>query len=150
MKAWLREPLLHFLVIGALLFALNRFVAGEEEGPKEIVVTEAQVQADTRTYGQRCHDALVAMMRAMLMSGELGQHRGLPVTVILTADITALDPALGAPQAGRTGGSLDVPISDVLRMARHAEVFWRPCSAMRSRWSCFTGGRVGSPRPGSG
>ncbi|MCE5288650.1 MAG: HNH endonuclease [Nocardiaceae bacterium] len=85
--------------------------------------TEAEIQADTRTYGQRCHDALVAMMRATLMSGDLGQHRGLPVSVILTADITALDPALGQPQVGRTGGSLDIPISDVLRMAGHAELF---------------------------
>ncbi|WP_018162559.1 HNH endonuclease signature motif containing protein [Smaragdicoccus niigatensis] len=85
--------------------------------------TEADIKADTRTYGQRCHDALVAMLRAILMSGDLGQHRGMPVTVIITADITALDPALGAPQAGRTGGSLDIPISDVLRMAGHAELF---------------------------
>ena len=52
MKAWLREPLLHFLVIGALLFALNRFVAGEEEGPKEIVVTEAQVQAMATNFAK--------------------------------------------------------------------------------------------------
>jgi len=45
MKAWLREPLLHFLVIGGVLFALYRFVAGEEEGPREIFVSEAQVEA---------------------------------------------------------------------------------------------------------
>jgi hypothetical protein len=45
MKRWLREPLLHFLVIGAALFALYRLVGGEEQGPREIVVSEAQVEA---------------------------------------------------------------------------------------------------------
>ena len=45
MRTWLREPLLHFLVIGAALFALYRLVGGEEQAPREIVVTEAQVEA---------------------------------------------------------------------------------------------------------
>ena len=45
MRAWLREPLLHFLVIGAAIFFLYRVVSGEEEGPREIVVTEAQIES---------------------------------------------------------------------------------------------------------
>ena len=52
MRAWLREPLLHFLVIGAALFALYRFVAGEEDGPREIVVTEAQVEALAQNFAR--------------------------------------------------------------------------------------------------
>ena len=45
MRAWLREPLLHFLAAGAAIFLLYRVVAGGEEGPREIVVSEAQIEA---------------------------------------------------------------------------------------------------------
>jgi hypothetical protein len=38
------------------------------------------VQGDTRSAGQRNHDALTAMGRSVLASGELGQHNGLPAT----------------------------------------------------------------------
>ncbi len=36
--AWLREPLLHFLVIGALLFAVDHFLITRKDDPKTIVV----------------------------------------------------------------------------------------------------------------
>jgi len=52
MKAWLREPLLHFLVIGAALFALYRLVAGEGDRPREIVVSEAQVEALAENFAR--------------------------------------------------------------------------------------------------
>ena len=45
MRAWLREPLLHFLAAGAAIFLLYRLVGGGEEGPREIVVSEAQIEA---------------------------------------------------------------------------------------------------------
>ena len=45
MRTWLREPLLHFLVAGAGLFLLFRIVSGEQQGPREIVVSEARVEA---------------------------------------------------------------------------------------------------------
>ena len=44
---------------------------------------EEAVQADTRSAGQRNHDALTAMGRTVLASGELGQHNGLPATIIV-------------------------------------------------------------------
>lgn len=44
MKALLRDPLVHFLLLGAGLFALYRLVAGEDLGPKEIVVTARTVE----------------------------------------------------------------------------------------------------------
>src|SRR5262245_12825913 len=52
MKAWLREPLLHFLVIGAALFGLYRLVGGAEQGPREIVVSEAQVEALAQNFSR--------------------------------------------------------------------------------------------------
>jgi hypothetical protein len=45
--------------------------------------SEEAVQGDTRSAGQRNHDALTAMGRSVLASGELGQHNGLPTTIIV-------------------------------------------------------------------
>ena len=53
----------------------------------------------------------------MLASGELGKHRGLPVTVIVSTTLRELQSAAG--QAVTAGGTL-VPMSDVIRMAAHS------------------------------
>ena len=50
---------------------------------------------DTRSPAQRRHDALSAVARAMLASGGLGQHHGLPVTVIITATLQDLQARTG-------------------------------------------------------
>lgn len=44
MKTWLREPLLHFLLLGAALFALYRWVGGEDAAPAKIVVSSAAIE----------------------------------------------------------------------------------------------------------
>ncbi|HJS21302.1 MAG TPA: peptidylprolyl isomerase [Steroidobacteraceae bacterium] len=44
MKTLLRDPLLHFLLLGIGLFVLYRLVAGEDVGPKEIVVSARTVE----------------------------------------------------------------------------------------------------------
>ena len=59
------------------------------------------IQRDTRSPAQRQHDALIAAGRALLASGALGQHNGLPATIIVTADLRDLQPA----GTGRTGGA---------------------------------------------
>ncbi len=41
-------------------------------------------ETDGRTPSQRLHDALMLALKAGIGSGELGAHRGLPVTVIAT------------------------------------------------------------------
>lgn len=45
--------------------------------------SQAAIQSDTRGVGQRTHDALVAAGRALLASGELGRHNGLPTSIIV-------------------------------------------------------------------
>jgi hypothetical protein len=70
--------------------------------------------SDTRTTAQRNHDAFKAFMRAVLMSGELGQHRGLPVTAIITMTLQDLESASGV---ALTGGGSTVPMEVALRMA---------------------------------
>lgn len=72
---------------------------------------------DTRNPAQRRHDALSAVARAMLASGQLGQHHGLPVTVIITATLQELQTGTGK---AHTGGGTRLPMADVIRMATHA------------------------------
>ena len=44
---------------------------------------EMTMHGDLRSQGQRNHDALKAMGRSVLASGELGKHNGLPCTIIV-------------------------------------------------------------------
>ncbi|MDT5302056.1 MAG: hypothetical protein QOG79_5298 [Mycobacterium sp.] len=75
------------------------------------------IHADARSIGQRQHDALTAICRNTLSSGELGQHNGLPVTVIVSTTLQDLQAAAGVAVTG--SGSL-LPMSDVIRMASHS------------------------------
>src|ERR1700727_75386 len=79
--------------------------------------SQAAIQNDTRTAAQRNHDALTAALRALLASGELGQHNGLPAAIVVTTTLAELQAATGR---GLTGGGTILPMSDVIRMARHA------------------------------
>lgn len=72
---------------------------------------------DARGCAQRQHDALTALVRGQLGDPKLGQHNGLPVTVIATATIDQLQS--GAGQAVTAGGTL-LPMGDLIRMASHA------------------------------
>ncbi|MGE2691234.1 DUF222 domain-containing protein, partial [Mycolicibacterium pulveris] len=72
---------------------------------------------DTRTTGQRQHDAIKAGLRALLASGELGQHRGLPVTAIITMTLEQLETGAGI---ARTGGGSMLPMETAIAMAAHA------------------------------
>jgi Domain of unknown function (DUF222) len=78
---------------------------------------EAAVAHDTRSAAQRNHDALTAAGRALLASGELGQHNGLPATIIVTTTLRELEAKAGR---GLTGGGTLLPMSDVIRLASHA------------------------------
>jgi hypothetical protein len=78
---------------------------------------EDTIHADDRTLPQRQHDALTTICRNTLSSGELGQHNGLPVTVVVSTTLQDLQAAAGVAVTG--SGSL-LPISDLIRMASHA------------------------------
>ncbi|ORB74284.1 HNH endonuclease signature motif containing protein [Mycobacterium scrofulaceum] len=78
---------------------------------------EEAVQRDTRTAAQRNHDGLNAALRATLCSGNLGQHNGLPAAIVVTTTLADLEAAAGK---GLTGGGTILPMSDVIRLARHA------------------------------
>ncbi|BCI90139.1 hypothetical protein NIIDMKKI_53450 [Mycobacterium kansasii] len=69
---------------------------------------------DTRSQCQRQHDALVAGLRALLASGDLGSHNGLPVSIVVTTTLKDLEAAAGR---ARTGGGTRVPMSQLIRWA---------------------------------
>ena len=49
--------------------------------------------------------------------GELGQHNGLPVSIIIRTTLQDLESRAGV---GTTGGGTLMPINDVIRLAGHA------------------------------
>lgn len=79
--------------------------------------SEQAIERDSRSTGQRQHDALNAALRGLLSSGKLGMHNGLPASIIVTTTLAELEAAAGR---GLTGGGTLLPMSDVIRLARHA------------------------------
>ncbi len=78
------------------------------------------IERDTRGPAQRQHDGLLAGLRAVLASGELGQHNGLPASIVVTTTLAELEAAAGC---ALTGGGTLLPMSDVIRLARHAHQY---------------------------
>jgi hypothetical protein len=71
LACWLREPLLHFVAIGALLFGIDHAINGRDEDPRVIVV-DAAVDAEARSVFQAARgrapndDELYALRRVWL------------------------------------------------------------------------------------
>jgi hypothetical protein len=91
--------------------------------------SQAAIDADRRSAGQRNHDALNALGRAMLASGQLGQHNGLPASIIVSTSLAELEAGAGRGLSGgakaHTGGGSWLPMSDVIRLASHARHYLR-------------------------
>src|SRR5271169_5192131 len=79
--------------------------------------SQEAIEHDTRSAAQRNHDAFNAAGRALLASGDLGQHNGLPASIIVSTTLQDLAAATGR---GLTGGGTLLPMSDVIRLASHA------------------------------
>jgi hypothetical protein len=61
---------------------------------------EAVADRDLRSQIQRNHDALTAMGRAVLASGQVGQHNGLPATIIVSTTLQELESGHGQAVTG--------------------------------------------------
>jgi hypothetical protein len=84
------------------------------------VPSQDQITNDPRSAAQRTHDALQTVCRAMLASGKLGQHNGLPLTIVATTSLAELSAAVGR---GHTGGGTHLPIPTLIRMAAQAHPY---------------------------
>jgi hypothetical protein len=89
----------------------------DEQPVVEGTPSQEAINGDTRTAAQRNHDGLHAAARALLASGELGQHNGLPASIIVSTTLQELESGCGK---GLTGGGSLLPMSDVVRMASAA------------------------------
>lgn len=74
-------------------------------------------EPDTRSHAQRQHDALNALVSRQLGDPKLGQHNGLPVTMIVSTTLQELSAAAGHAV---TGGGTVLPMRDLIRMASRA------------------------------
>ncbi len=80
---------------------------------------KAAAERDNRTPGQRKHDALRALLKAVADGGLLGKsHRGLPPHLIITISETELRERAGV---GTTAGGALLPIADVIELAAQAQ-----------------------------
>ncbi|MBP2452704.1 HNH endonuclease signature motif containing protein [Mycolicibacterium lutetiense] len=78
---------------------------------------QAAADRDTRTQAQRNHDALKVALRELLMSKRLGQHGGLPVTVVVSTTLAELEAGAGIAV---TGSGIRMPMNDLIRLASHS------------------------------
>jgi hypothetical protein len=83
--AWLREPLLHFVVLGALLFVADHFLNERSDDPHTIVVG-AEVDAEARQVfkaarGQDPSAAELSALRQVWLDNEVLYREGLALQV---------------------------------------------------------------------
>src|SRR6476620_6923726 len=76
-------------------------------------------QPDTRTFGQRRHDALDDVCDRLLRSATLPDSGGTPATVIVTL---SLDDLIHRTGHGRTTDGTHLPTAEVLRLANQADI----------------------------
>ena len=83
--AWLHEPLLHFVVLGALLFVADHFLIARSDDPRSITVG-AEVDAEARQVfkaarGQDPSAAELAALRQVWLDNEVLYREGLALQV---------------------------------------------------------------------
>src|SRR5262249_10065223 len=82
---WLREPLLHFVVLGALLFAIDYFIAGRADDPRTIVVGSAvdaqAIDVFTKARGRAPNEKELYALRRVWLDNEVLYREGLALGV---------------------------------------------------------------------
>ncbi len=82
---WLREPLLHFVVLGALLFLVDALLAGRADDPRTIVVgpaVDAQaIDVFRKARGRDPNDKELYALRRVWLDNEVLYREGLALGV---------------------------------------------------------------------
>lgn len=82
---WLREPLLHFLLLGALLFAVDHFVNGRVDDPHTIrvdaSVDEQAIQVFKAARGREPNEEELYALRKVWLDNEVLYREGLALGV---------------------------------------------------------------------
>jgi hypothetical protein len=82
---WLREPLLHFVVLGAVLFGIDHAIVGRRDDPRTIVIG-AEVDGEARqlfkaSRGREPDAAELAALRRVWLDNEVLYREGLALQV---------------------------------------------------------------------
>ena len=82
---WLREPLLHFVVLGALLFAIDHVIVGRSDDPRSIVVGSQVDREATDLFkasrGRAPTGEELAALRRVWLDNEVLYREGLALQV---------------------------------------------------------------------
>jgi len=83
--AWLQEPLLHFVLMGAVLFAADHWLVGRRDDPRRIVVSAA-VDQEAKTLfknarGREPNAAELKALRQVWLDNEVLYREGLALQV---------------------------------------------------------------------
>ena len=82
---WLREPLLHFLLLGGLLFAIDHFINGRVDDPRTIVVDAAVDNQARQVFkaarGREPNEDELYVLRKVWLDNEVLYREGLALGV---------------------------------------------------------------------
>jgi hypothetical protein len=82
-------------------------------------ILRAAAQLDNRSQDQRNHDALSAMLKYLISSGQLGTtHNGLPAQLIISMSKSDLDAGTGM---AHTATGVDIPFQDLVEMVAECD-----------------------------
>lgn len=86
LPAWAREPLLHFVVLGALLFAIDKLVIGGGADDPHTIVVSAQVDNDATelfkaSRGRAPNQQELAALRQVWLDNEVLYRQGMALQV---------------------------------------------------------------------
>jgi hypothetical protein len=84
-RSWLREPLLHFVVLGGLLFGLDHVLVARGDDPRTIVVSRAAdreaIETFTDARGHEPNAEELAALRRVWLDNEVLYREGLALGV---------------------------------------------------------------------
>jgi len=83
--SWLREPLLHFVVLGGLLFAIDHVIVGRSDDPRTIVI-DSRVDDEAKqifksSRGREPDSAELTALRRVWLDNEVLYREGLSLQV---------------------------------------------------------------------
>lgn len=114
LQGWLREPLLHFVLLGGLLFAVDHALVSRADDPRTIVVGAA-VDKEARevfqaSRGQPPNDEELAALRQVWLDNEVLYRQGIALQVdkgdptirdrVIFKVLGTIDTTLKLPQVG--------------------------------------------------
>ena len=85
LPGWLREPLLHFVVLGGLLFAIDHYMIGRADDPRTIVVgpdvNHEAVQVFMESRGRKPNEQELSALHRVWLDNEVLYREGLAMEV---------------------------------------------------------------------